>query len=64
MVHGLVLGGLFLIAFFSGVADLWTLRAGYVTDSGIRDRITRLRWTTSLMAILAWLAVISGTYFI
>jgi hypothetical protein len=53
VVHGMGLGAIFLLAFAGGLAGLWSLRPEWVTVAG-----------TWLMALVAWLTVISGTYWV
>lgn len=62
VIHGLVLGTVFLLAFAGGLAGLWSLRPGMLTAAGITERMRRLRLGVSVMAITAWLTVISGTW--
>ncbi len=62
VIHGIVFGGLFLLAFAGGLAELWRFRPGFLTAEGVREGLGRLRWGTALMAGLSWLAVWSGTY--
>ncbi len=64
VLHGLVLGSLFLLAFAGGLAGLYSLRPELVTVTGIRERMRRLMDGTWAMAIIAWLTVLSGTYII
>jgi hypothetical protein len=64
LVHGLILGTLFLLAFAGGLAGLYSLRSELVTEAGIRDRVRRLKIGISAMAILAWLTIISGTWIV
>jgi hypothetical protein len=64
VIHGLVLGTLFLLAFAGGLAGLWSLRPGLVTTAGIKERMTRLYYGTALMAVVAWATVISGTWIV
>ncbi len=42
VLHGLVFGSLFLLAFAGGLAGLYSLRPEWVTAAGIRERMTRL----------------------
>jgi len=56
------LGTLFLLAFSGGLAGLWSLRPEWVTVAGVRERLHRLIAGTWIMAIMAWLTVITGTY--
>src|SRR5918994_3732885 len=62
VLHGLVLGTLFLLAFAGGLASLWSLRERLVTTAGIAERMPRLTIGTTVMAVVAWLTVISGTW--
>lgn len=62
VIHGLVLGTLFLIAFAGGLAGLWSLRPGYLTVTGIRERMSRLNYGMWAMALVAWATVITGTW--
>jgi hypothetical protein len=62
VLHGLVLGTLFLLAFGGGLAGLWSLRERLVTPEGVQERTPRLLIGTSVMAIVAWLTVITGTF--
>lgn len=62
ILHGMGLGALFLLAFAGGLAGLWSLRPGFLTEAGISDRLVRLRWGTGLMAAIAWATCVTGTY--
>ena len=62
VVHGMGLGTLFLLAFTGGLAGLWSLRPEWVTVAGIQERLRRLTAGTWIMAAVAWLTVITGTY--
>jgi hypothetical protein len=62
VLHGLVLGTLFLLAFAGGAAGLWSLKESLLTDEGIRERIPRIKLGTTVMAIVAWLTVFTGTW--
>jgi hypothetical protein len=62
LVHGLILGTFFLVAFAGGLAGLWSLRTEYVTPAGITERLRRLKLGTTAMAIAAWATVITGTW--
>jgi hypothetical protein len=56
------LGTLFLLAFAGGLAGLYSLRPGLLTESGVVERTRRLRIGTWAMAVVAWLTVITGSY--
>ncbi len=62
VIHGMTLGAVFLLAFAGGLAGLFSLRTELVTVTGIRERVHRLLAGTWLMAVVAWLTVLSGTY--
>jgi hypothetical protein len=62
VLHGLVLGTLFLLAFGGGLAGLWSLRERLVTEEGVEERTPRLLIGTWVMALVAWLTVITGTF--
>lgn len=62
LLHGMVLGALFLLAFAGGWAGLYSLRSELVTAEGIKERMHRLRLGTWTMAAVAWLTVITGTW--
>jgi lipopolysaccharide export LptBFGC system permease protein LptF len=62
VIHGLVLGTVFLLAFGGGFAGLWSLRQRLVTEEGVSERTPRLLIGTAVMAIVAWLTVITGTF--
>ena len=62
LVHGLLFGGGFLLAFTGGLALLYNLKADLLTTVGARRHMRWLKLATLVMAGLAWLAVLSGTY--
>ncbi|HSI98538.1 MAG TPA: hypothetical protein VK926_09255 [Gaiellaceae bacterium] len=64
LIHGMVLGALFLLAFTGGLAGLYSLRPEWVTAEGIRERMTRLRYGIGLMALVAWATVLTGTWIV
>ena len=64
LIHGMVLGSLFLLAFSGGLAGLYSLRPEWLTTSGLRERMTRLRFGIGLMALVAWGTVLTGTWII
>ena len=64
LIHGLVIGSLFLLAFAGGLAGLWSLRPELVTAVGIRERLFRLKIGTTAMALLAWATVLTGTWIV
>jgi hypothetical protein len=64
VVHGMVLGATFLLAFAGGVAGLYSYRPELVTLTGLRERLPRLQIGTWLMALVAWATVITGTWIV
>ena len=64
VVHGMVLGALFLLAYGGGLAGLYSLRPEWVTASAVRERLVRLKIGAWGMAIVAWLTVITGTWIV
>jgi hypothetical protein len=64
VIHGLVLGTVFLLLFGGGLAGLWSLRAGFLTSAGIQERVRRLTIGLWLMAATAWATVITGTWIV
>lgn len=63
-IHGMMLGALFLLAFGGGLAGLYSLRPGWLTTAGIKERVSRLIAGTWVMALVAWVTVITGTYIV
>ena len=61
-LHGMVLGAGFLLAFSGGFAGLWGLRSDWLTTEGAKKLLRQLAIGSWAMAILAWLAVLLGTY--
>lgn len=64
LIHGMGLGALFLLAFAGGLADLYGLKRALVTNTGISERMRRLKIGVSGMAVVAWLTVITGTWIV
>jgi len=64
LVHGMVLGTLFLLAFGGGLAGLYSFREKYLTADGVAERSPRLVLGTAVMAVVAWLTVIVGTWIV
>jgi hypothetical protein len=64
LVHGILLGGAFLLAFSGGLAGFYSLRPELLTERGITERLRRLRIGTVAMAALTWLTVIVGTWIV
>jgi hypothetical protein len=64
VVHGLMLGSLFLLAFGGGLAELINLGSAWATEAGVAKRVRRLIIGTWAMAAIAWLTVITGTWIV
>jgi len=64
VLHGLLFGSVFLLAFSGGVAGLWSLRGELVTVAGVQERLRRLWAGVWGMALIAWVTVVTGTYIV
>ncbi|MBI3241522.1 MAG: hypothetical protein HYZ49_04430 [Chloroflexi bacterium] len=64
VLHGMMFGAAFLLAFAGGLAGLYSLRPEWVTVEGIKERMFRLKAGLWGMAIIAWATVISGTFIV
>src|SRR6266498_5019259 len=64
LIHGIIFGAFFLLAFSGGLAGLWSLRTEWVTAEGLRERVRRLKIGTVTMALAAWGTVITGTWIV
>ena len=64
LIHGLILGGLFLVAFAGGLASLYSYRPELMTTDGATERLRRLNLGLRTMAVVAWLTVITGTFIV
>jgi len=64
VIHGMMLGSLFLLAYAGGLAELINLGSEWATEAGIAKRVRRLIAGTWVMAIVAWLTVITGTWIV
>jgi hypothetical protein len=64
IVHGMALGALFLLAFAGGLAEFYSLRSAELTTEGVVRRTRRLQIGTWLMAVVAWLTVMTGSYIV
>jgi hypothetical protein len=64
MVHGMLIGGAFLLAFSGGLLALHGLRSELLTAAGVQHRIKQLKLGTSVMALMAWATVLTGTWVI
>lgn len=64
LVHGILLGGAFLLAFTGGLAGLYSLKPELVTTAGVTERMRRLSIGTVAMAVILWLTVVAGTWIV
>ena len=64
LVHGVVLGGTYLLAFSGGLSGFYSLRSGLLTEAAITRGVRRLKVGTVAMAVLTWLTVIVGTWLV
>jgi len=64
VLHGMLFGAGFLVAFTGGLAGLYSLRPEWVTVQGIKERMVRLKVGLWAMAVLAWATVISGSFIV
>ncbi len=62
LVHGLLIGGPFLLAFAGILVAVAGLRADYLTASGIHDHVKHLRIGVCVMAGMAWVIVSIGLW--
>jgi len=62
MIHGVVFGGGFLLAFTGGMALLYTLKADALTAAGARRHVLLAKLAALALAGLTWLTVLTGTY--
>jgi hypothetical protein len=64
LVHGLFLGGAYLLAFSGGLSGFYSLRPDLLSEAAITQGVRRLRVGTVAMAVLTWLTVIVGTWIV
>lgn len=63
-IHGLVLGGLILLAFIGAVAGLWRFRPGLETARSVQERANWLSAGLGALAVTLWATVITGTWLV
>lgn len=61
LLHGMGFGALFLLGCSAAMLELW--RVCWSNDNDTRSD-TALKWLLSIMAVLAWFAVLTGTYMV
>lgn len=64
LIHGMVLGALFLLGFAGGLEGLYSLRPQLLSAEGVRDRSRRLQVGVVTMAVAAWATVLTGTWIV
>lgn len=64
LIHGMLLGALFLLGFAGGLAELHGLRPAAETPAGLRRSARRLGLGVTSMAVAAWGTVITGTWIV
>ena len=64
VLHGMIFGAVFLLAFAGGLAGLYSLRPEWVTTAGIKERMVRLKVGLWSMAVIAWVTAISGSFIV
>ncbi len=64
VIHGMILGALFLLTFTGGLVALWATRPDWLTRAGVERLVGQLQIGTWVMAVIAWLTVITGTYIV
>lgn len=64
ILHGLILGSIYLLAFSGGIEGFLGLEKEKSTDLGFKKRLRRLYIGTTAMALISWFAVISGTFIV
>jgi hypothetical protein len=62
VLHGMVFGAIYLLAFGGGLAGLYSLRPELVTGAGIHERMKRMKLGLWVMTVIAWATVITGTW--
>jgi hypothetical protein len=61
-LHGMLLGGGFLLAFTGSAAAVWSLRTEWLRPAAVAPAVRRMLLGTWSMAILAWMTVLVGTF--
>jgi len=64
VIHGMILGAIFLLAFAGGFAEFWSLREAELSEAGVVKRTRRLEIGTWVMAAAAWATVATGSYIV
>jgi hypothetical protein len=64
VLHGMLFGAAFLLAFGGGLAGLYSLRPEWVTAEGLKEQLLRLKVGLWSMVAVAWGTVITGTFIV
>ncbi len=64
LTHGIVLGGLFLLAFTGVLSELYSFSKNAITSEEMSQRLSRLKIGTSIVTAAIWLTVILGIFVI
>ncbi|OFZ30746.1 MAG: hypothetical protein A2622_13540 [Bdellovibrionales bacterium RIFCSPHIGHO2_01_FULL_40_29] len=64
VLHGMILGSVFLLAFAGAVADLYAMNSQWLTPAGANQGVKRLKIGLWSMSIISWVTVISGTWMV
>jgi len=62
LVHGMIFGAVFLLAFAGGLEALYSLRPREASGAAVVHRVRRLKVGAVAMAAAAWGTVITGTW--
>jgi hypothetical protein len=62
VIHGMLLGALFFLAFSGIWVSLWSLHPERM--AGVKQRVSRLIFSIWATAIIVWLTIITGTYIV
>lgn len=62
LIHGMIFGAVFLLAFAGGLEALYSLGPRESTPSAVVGRVRRLKIGAISMAVAAWGTVITGTW--
>ncbi len=64
VLHGMILGSVFLLAYAGAVADLYALKAQWLTVAGASKSVKRLKIGLWTMSAISWVTVITGTWMV
>jgi hypothetical protein len=62
VLHGMGFGAAFLLIYSGAIEGLWGLDSGGMQQTASAARLSRVRLAICGMAVIAWLAVLSGLY--